>query len=231
MEILPALSESRSRWRQAGPGPLAERGRGDGRLHSQDGYESRDGRQSARWQGRQAEARGEGWIVNPSYHATTLPYYCRFLQHFDLPHPEDAYRDAVLRYADYSLDLLGGKPLDFDKLRKPYTSHWPSRFVAVIPLMLAAHDIKPDPRYARAATLMFDVLMEMVERNPQGYWSAWAAQPQRREPFDTVYNGAGCQRGPARLLGRRQVKPDRPRAGVAVRRRPGSLSRVQRPVA
>jgi hypothetical protein len=139
--------------------------------------------------------RGEGWIVNPSYHATTLPYYCRFLQHFELPHPEEAYRDAVLRYADYSLDLLGGKPLDFDNLRTSYTSCWPSRIVAVIPLMLAAHDIKPEPRYARAATLMFDVLMEMVERNPQGYWSAWAARPQKWEPFDTVYNGAGCQRG------------------------------------
>jgi hypothetical protein len=139
--------------------------------------------------------RGEGWIVNPSYHATTLPYYCRFLQHFDLPHPERAYRDALLRYADYSLDLLGGKPLDFDHLRRSYTAHWPSRFVAVIPLMLAAHDIKPDSRYARAATLMFDVLMEMVERNPQGYWSAWAPVPQKWEPFDTVYNAAGCERG------------------------------------
>jgi hypothetical protein len=139
--------------------------------------------------------RGEGWIVNPSYHATTLPYYCRFLQHFELPHREDDYRVALLRYADYSLDLLGGKRVDFDRLRRSYTAHWPSRFVAVIPLMLAAHDIKPDPRYAQAASLMFDVLMEMVERNPQGYWSAWAAVPQKWEPFDTVYNAAGCERG------------------------------------
>jgi hypothetical protein len=148
-----------------------------------DGKTSKDGQ------------RGEGWIVNPSYHATTLPYNCRFLEHFDLPHPEAAYRDALLGYADYSLDLLGGKPLDLDRLRHSYRAHWPSRFVAVIPLMLAAHDIKPDPRYARAATLMFDVLMKMVERNPQGYWSAWAAVPQKWEPFDTVYNAAGCERG------------------------------------
>jgi len=43
--------------------------------------------------------------------------------------------------------------------------------------------------------MMFDVMMEMVERNPQGYWSPWAAVPQKAEPFDTVYNGAGVVRG------------------------------------
>ena len=50
---------------------------------------------------------------------------------------------------------------------------------------------------------MFDVLMEMVERNPQGYWSAWAAEPKKWEPFDTVYNGAGCQQRNSSDLGRR----------------------------
>ena len=48
---------------------------------------------------------------------------------------------------------------------------------------------------ARAAREMFDVLMTMIDRNPHGYWSAWAADPQKAELFDTVYNGAGCQRG------------------------------------
>jgi hypothetical protein len=139
--------------------------------------------------------RGEGWIVNPSYHATQLPYYVRFLEHFELPYPEKDYRQAIVRFADYTLDLLGGKPLDYERLRKSYVSHWPSRFIAVVPLMLAANDIQRDERYMRAATIMFDVLMEMVERNPQGYWSPWAAVPEKWEPFDTVYNGAGTERG------------------------------------
>ena len=141
------------------------------------------------------DRRGEGWIVNPSYHATQLPYYIRFLQHFDLPYPEDEYRQALLKYADYSLQLLGGKPLDPAKLRQSYLSHWPSRFVAIVPLALAAYQVKPDKDYTQAATIMFDILWEMVDRNPQGYWSAWAANPTKAELFDTVYNGATVQRG------------------------------------
>jgi hypothetical protein len=139
--------------------------------------------------------RGEGWIGNPSYHATCLPYNVRFLDHFDLPYPQEEYHDAILKFADYSLELLGGKPLDRNRLRQSYLSHWPSRFVAVIPLMLAAYSIEPKEDYARAATEMFDVLMTMIDRNPHGYWSAWGADPQKAELFDTVYNGAGCQRG------------------------------------
>jgi hypothetical protein len=145
--------------------------------------------------GRADGPRGEGWIDNPSYFATCLPYNVRFLDHFDLPYPEQEYRDAILKFADYSLGLLGGKPLDTAKLRQSYLSHWPSRFVAVIPLMLAAYSIDPKEDYARAAREMFDVLMTMIDRNPHGYWSAWAADPQKAELFDTVYNGAGCQRG------------------------------------
>jgi len=101
----------------------------------------------------------------------------------------------MLKFADYSLELLGGKPLDKNRLRQSYLSHWPSRFVAVIPLMLAAYSIDPKEDYALAATEMFDVLMTMVDRNPHGYWSAWGAAPEKAELFDTVYNGAGCQRG------------------------------------
>jgi len=139
--------------------------------------------------------RGEGWIGNPSYHATCLPYNVRFLDHYELPYPEQEYRDTILKYADYSLELLGGKPLDRNKLRQSYLSHWPSRFVAIIPLTLAAYSIEPKEEYARAAAEMFDVLMTMIDRNPQGFWSAWGADPQQAELFDTVYNGAGCQRG------------------------------------
>lgn len=138
---------------------------------------------------------GEGWIVNPSYHATQLPYYVRFLQHFELPYPEQEYREAILRFADYSLGELGGNPLDYRRLRESYDSQWPSRFVAVIPLMLAANNLRRDERYSRAATIMFDVVDEQLRRNPQGYWSPWVAAPEKAEPFDTVYNGAGVQRG------------------------------------
>jgi hypothetical protein len=145
--------------------------------------------------GKEPGPRGEGWIVNPSYHATCLPYNVRFLDHFDLPYPKEEYHHAILRFADFSLELLGGKPLDIGRLRRSYLSHWPSRFVAIIPLTLAAYSIKPDQDYARAANEMFDVLMTMIDRNPQGYWSAWAADPKKAELFDTVYNGAGCQRG------------------------------------
>jgi len=138
---------------------------------------------------------GEGWIVNPSYRATELAYELRFLEHFDLPHPQEEDRQAAVRFADFTLELLGGKPLDTEKLRRSYLSHWPSRFVAVIPLMLAANSVKADKDYVRGATIMFDILMNMVERNPQGYWSAWSADPKKAEMFDTVYNSAGLQRG------------------------------------
>ncbi len=61
--------------------------------------------------------------------------------------------------------------------------------------MLQAHAIQPDPRYSRAAEMMFDLLMKQVDRNPQGYWAAWSSEPKKAELFDTVYNMAGYQRG------------------------------------
>ena len=51
---------------------------------------------------------GEGWIGNPAYYAAQTPFYIRFLEHFDLPHPEEEYREAILRLADFSLEHLGG---------------------------------------------------------------------------------------------------------------------------
>src|SRR5262249_42451104 len=51
----------------------------------------------------------EGWTGNPCYHAALMPCYVRVLEHFELlPARQRAYREAILRYADFTLDLLGG---------------------------------------------------------------------------------------------------------------------------
>src|SRR5262249_25425416 len=50
----------------------------------------------------------EGWTGNPCYHAALMPCFVRVLEHFELPFPQQAYRKAILRYADFSLELLGG---------------------------------------------------------------------------------------------------------------------------
>ena len=39
------------------------------------------------------------------------------LEFFEVPFPQEAYRTAILRYADFGLELLGGSPVDFDKFR------------------------------------------------------------------------------------------------------------------
>src|SRR5205807_2543166 len=101
---------------------------------------------------------------NPSYHAALMPCYVRVLEHFELPFPHKEYRQAILRYADFSLDLLGGDPLDFDKLNKTCQSEWPSRIVPLIPLVLHAHTLKADEKYTKAAKMLFQDLMRLVEK-------------------------------------------------------------------
>jgi hypothetical protein len=141
----------------------------------------------------------EGWTGNPCYHAALMPCYVRVLEHFELPFRQREYHQAILRFADFSLELLSGArqaggPIDFDKLNAVCKGEWPSRVVPLIPLMLHAYTLKPDDRYARAAKLLFQDLMHLVERNPHGYWPAWTFRP-KADKFDTVYNPVGYERG------------------------------------
>jgi hypothetical protein len=114
----------------------------------------------------------EGWTGNPCYHAALMPCYVRVLEHFGLLSPgrQRDYREAILHYADFSLELLGGSPINFDKLNATLQTEWPSRVVPIIPLVLHAYTLKPEKKYARAAKALFQDLMGLVERNPHGYW-------------------------------------------------------------
>jgi hypothetical protein len=136
----------------------------------------------------------EGWTGNPCYHAALMPCYVRVLEHFELPFRQKEHRQAILRYADFSLEVLGGNPIDFDKLNATFQTEWPSRIVPIIPLMLHAYTLKPEEKYARAAKLLFQDLMGLVERNPHGYWPTWTFRP-KADIFDTVYNPVGYERG------------------------------------
>jgi hypothetical protein len=136
----------------------------------------------------------EGWTGNPCYHAALMPCYVRVLDHFDLPSPKQEYRKAILRYADFTLEILGGKPTDFDKLDRTFQGEWPSRVVPAIPLMLHAYTIQPEEKYARAAKLLFQDLTRLAERNPHGYFPVWTFTP-KADPFDTVYNPVSYERG------------------------------------
>ena len=136
----------------------------------------------------------EGWIDNPAYHASWLPSYTRLREHFELPEQQE-HRESVLRYADFSLEHIAGKPVDFEKLHAAYLPEWPTRFVMIIPLMLHAYTLQPEEKYRRAAVMMFDELMTMVDRNPHGYWSAWTFRPEKAALFDSTYNPVGYQRG------------------------------------
>jgi hypothetical protein len=140
----------------------------------------------------------EGWTGNPCYHAALMPCYVRVLEHFDLPFKQKEYREAILRYADFSLELLGGNPIDFDKLNATFEGEWPSRVVPMIPLVLHAYTLKPEEKYARAAKVLFGDLMRLVERNPHGYFPAWTFNP-KADKFDTVYNPVSYERGIAAL--------------------------------
>jgi hypothetical protein len=136
----------------------------------------------------------EGWTGNPCYHAALMPCYVRVLEHFELPFRQKEYREAILRYADFTLELLGGKPISFDKFKEICEAEWPSRVVPIIPLMLHAYTLKPEEKYARAVKVLFGDLMALVERNPHGYWPAWPFNP-KADKFDTVYNPVGYERG------------------------------------
>jgi hypothetical protein len=136
----------------------------------------------------------EGWTGNPCYHAALMPCYVRVLEHFELPFPQREYREAILRYADFSLELLGGKPIDFDRLNVICQGEWPSRIVPLIPLVLHAYTLKPEEKYAHAAKMLFEDLTRLVARNPHGYWPTWTFNP-RADKFDTVYNPVGYERG------------------------------------
>ncbi|MBM4020397.1 MAG: hypothetical protein FJ288_19110, partial [Planctomycetes bacterium] len=137
----------------------------------------------------------EGWFDNPAYHACKMPAYVRFLEHFDLPHDQRKDREAILRYADYSLEHIGGGPPDIEKLRAAWLSFWPNRTVMLLPLLLEAQTITGDAKYGRIAAALFDDLMAMVDANPHGYPSAWEYRPRKPQLFDSVYNPVGYLRG------------------------------------
>jgi hypothetical protein len=136
----------------------------------------------------------EGWTGNPCYHAALMPCYVRVLEHFEQPFPKQAYHEAILRYADFTLQILGGRPTDFDKLNATFQTEWPSRIVPIFPLMLHAHTLKPDERYVRASKVLFQDLMRLVKRNPHGYFPVWTFQP-KADRYDTVYNPVSYERG------------------------------------
>jgi hypothetical protein len=148
----------------------------------------------------------EGWTGNPCYHAALMPCYVRVLDHFDLlsASRRKAYRDAILRYADFTLEVLGGDPLDFDKLDAVFRSEWPSRIVPVVPVMLHANTLHADQRYTRAAKILFQEIMRLVERNPHGYFPVWTWKP-KAERYDTVYNPVSYERGITALWSDEQV--------------------------
>jgi hypothetical protein len=136
----------------------------------------------------------EGWTGNPCYHAALMPCYLRVLEHFDLPFRKKECGEAVVRYADFSLELLGGKPIDFDKFNTVCQGEWPSRIVPMIPILLHANTIKAEEKYARGAKVLFDDLMRLVERNPHGYFPVWSFRPGA-DKYDTVYNPVSYERG------------------------------------
>ena len=138
--------------------------------------------------------RREGFTGNPCYFAHLLPAYLRVFDFFELPYPKEQYHAALGRFADFTLELLGGKPFILDKWNVTLEEQWPSRVVPVIPLMIGANADRPDPQYSQAATIIFDDLMNRVERNPHGYFPVWTFHPGA-DRWDTVYNPVSYSRG------------------------------------
>jgi hypothetical protein len=164
---------------------------------------ARGGRPSAGGKVDPDGTRREGWTGNACYHAGLMPTYVRVLEHFEVPFRQKEYRDAIVHFADFTLEILstdppkadgGAKEINFDRLNATFQTEWPSRIVPVIPLVLHAYSLKPDEKYARAAKVLFDDLMRLVERNPHGYWPTWSFTP-KADKFDTVYNPVGYERG------------------------------------
>jgi hypothetical protein len=73
-----------------------------------------------------------------------MPCWVRVLEHFEAPFRQKEARQAIVRYADFSLDLLGGKPLDFDRLNKVCRGEWPSRIVPLIPSCCTRNRSNPE---------------------------------------------------------------------------------------
>jgi hypothetical protein len=143
---------------------------------------------------------GEGWHNNPAYFAVDVPVSLRFVHHFQLydlaKHSKAEYRKALLEWADFSLETLGGKPFDQDNLRASVRTLWPNRVVMLVPLMLRAYRETGNEKYAKAARLVFDdMLMSSTETNPHGYFWAWGFSPKKSELFDPNYNIAAVDRG------------------------------------
>lgn len=138
--------------------------------------------------------RREGFTGNPCYFAHLLPAYLRVFDFFELPYPKEQYRLALGRFADFTLEMLGGKPFDLQRWNTTLQEQWPSRVVPVIPLMIGAAADWPDQRYPKAATIIFDDLMRLVERNPHGYFPVWTFHPAA-DHWDTVYNPVSYSRG------------------------------------
>jgi hypothetical protein len=164
---------------------------------------ARGGRPSAGGKVDPDGTRREGWTGNACYHAALMPCYVRVLEHFEVPFRQKEYREAILRFADFTLEILstnppradgGAKDIDFDRLNATFQTEWPSRVVPVIPLTLHAYTLKPGEKYAEAAKILFEDLMRLVERNPHGYWPTWSWNP-KADKFDTVYNPVGYERG------------------------------------
>jgi len=164
---------------------------------------ARGGRPSAGGKVDPDGTRREGWTGNACYHAGLMPCYVRVLEHFEVPFRQKEYREAILRFADFTLEILSTDPpkadglakeIDFERLNTTFQSEWPSRIVPVIPLMLHAYTLKPEEKYTKAAKVLFEDLMRLVERNPHGYWPTWSWNP-KADKFDTVYNPVGYERG------------------------------------
>jgi hypothetical protein len=164
---------------------------------------ARGGRPSAGGKVDPDGTRREGWTGNACYHAGLMPCYVRVLEHFEVPFRQKEHQAAILRFADFTLEILSTDPpkavggateIDFDRLNATFQTEWPSRIVPIIPLMLHAYTLQPEEKYARAAKLLFDDLMRLVKQNPHGYWPTWSFNP-KADKFDTVYNPVGYERG------------------------------------
>ena len=136
----------------------------------------------------------EGFTGNPCYFAHLLPAYLRVFDFFELSYPSESYRAALQKFADFTLEFLGGKPFDLEKWRTTLEQEWPSRVVPAIPLMIGANAEKPDAQYQKAATILFDDLMQLAENNPHGYFPVWMWRPGA-DRWDTVYNPVSYSRG------------------------------------
>jgi len=110
--------------------------------------------------------RREGFTGNPCYFAHLLPAYLRVFDFFELNFPHEEYRRALTRFADFTMESIGGKPFDLQKWNTTLEQEWPSRVVPAIPLMIGADTVNPDPQYRQAATILFDVLRDRVKKNP-----------------------------------------------------------------